>query len=74
MSCQPELHAIEPLERALQAVDSRGLETSLVEVVLLACDQSEDATTVDDLVEGVIRSGAARILPRDRDPMLAPRD
>jgi hypothetical protein len=43
---------------------------SLVDVVLLACDFSEDPAGIDDLVEGVIQSGAARILPRDRDPML----
>ena len=70
MPCQPELHPLERFERALRALDPCGPELSLVDVVLLACDLSEDATGIDDLVEGVIESGAARILPRRRDPML----
>ncbi len=70
MSCRPEPHPLESIERALRAFDPSGPEMSLVDVVLLACDFSEDATGIDDLVEGVILSGAARILPRVRDPML----
>jgi len=70
MAYQSEPDALENLQRGLRAVDPRGPEISLVETVLLACDFSEDATEIDDLVSGAIRSQAARILPRQRDPML----
>ena len=70
MPCQPDPHPFESIEPALRALDPCGQEISLVDVVLLACDASEDATEIDDLVARVIRSGAARILPRLRDPML----
>ncbi len=68
--CQPELQSLESLDRALRSQDPCGLEISLIDVVVLACDASEDAAEVNDLVAGVIQSGAARILPRQRDPML----
>ena len=71
MPFQLETRPRESLERALRALDPCGPELSLVDVVLLACDVSEDATEIDDLVAGVIRSATARILPQKRDPMLA---
>jgi hypothetical protein len=84
MSCQPcEIFAPVPvsapvaapapdrLERPLFANDPRGSEISLVDLVLFACDASEDETEVADLVDGAISTGAARILPVDCDPMLA---
>jgi hypothetical protein len=54
----------------LLANDPCGSEMSLVDVVLFACDESEDETEVADLVDCAIASGAARILPTDCDPML----
>ncbi len=70
MPCGPELQPLDCLDGALRALDSCGPEISLVDVVLLACDASEDAAEINDLVAGVIQSGATRILPRQRDPML----
>ena len=70
MSCRPELHSLENALRSLRTLDPCAKEMSLVDLVLLACDFSEDATGIDDLVEGAIQSGAARILPGERDPML----
>ncbi len=70
MPCRPELQPPESHDRALRAQDACGPEISLLDVEQLACDASEDATEIDDLVAGVIQSGAARILPRQRDPML----
>lgn len=61
---------IAPLESALRAADPDGCEMSLVDLVLLACDVSEDETEVNDMVDGLIQRGAARILPLERDPML----
>jgi hypothetical protein len=43
---------------------------SLIDLVLFACDLSEDATEVNDIVDGLIENGAARILPIERDPLL----
>ena len=63
--------ASRPRERLARALDHCGPEMSLVDVVLLACDLSEDATEIDDLVASVIRSAATRIVPEQRDPMLA---
>jgi len=63
---------IQPLERALRAADPRGLELSLVDLVLLACDVSEDESEVGDLVDGLIRSGAARVLPATCEPCPGP--
>ena len=60
----------EPLERLLRASHPCGGEISLIDLVLLACDLSEDAGEVNDLVDCVIESGAARILPADCDPMM----
>ena len=71
MPFQLETRPRESLERALRALAPCGPALSLVDVVLLACDVSEDATEIDDLVAGVIRSATARILPQQRDPMLA---
>ena len=45
---------------------------SIVELVLFACETTEDALEIDDLVEGAIRAGAARVLPREQDPFLVP--
>ncbi len=69
MNARPE-NPVAPLETALRACDPAGCEMSLVEVVLLACDLSEDETEVNDIVDGLIERGAARILPIDCDPML----
>ena len=71
MPFQLETRPRESLERTLRSLDPCGPELSLVDVVLLAWDVSEDATEIDDLVAGVIRSATARILPQPRDPMLA---
>ena len=60
----------EPLERLLRASHPCGGEISLIDLVLLACDLSEDAGELNDLVDCVIESGAARILPADCDPMM----
>lgn len=70
MSFQLDLPASEPFEHAVRALDPCAAEMSIVDVVLLACDLSEDATEIDDLVASAIQSGAARILPGERDPML----
>ena len=76
----PDLHdfertqSAEPLERLLRTADPTGnggaCETSLIDLVLAACDVSEDAVEVDDLVDCAIQSGAAHVLPASRDPML----
>lgn len=59
-----------PLETALRICGPEGRDMSLVEVVLLACDLSEDGSEVNDIVDGLIRRRAARVLPTDCDPML----
>ena len=69
MPCQAKL--LDHLERALWNLDPGNPERSLVDTVLLACDLSEDAMEIDDLVSGVIQRRTSRILPRQRDPMLA---
>jgi len=71
MHIQPKPQPRERLERALRDFDTRCPEISLIDVVLLACDVSEDATEIDDLVADVIRGATPRILPQQRDPMLA---
>ena len=85
MSCDlPELEqpqSVERFERLLRCSDAAGpsgqgsqlerdSETSLIDLVLLACDASEDAIEVDDLVASAIEGGAARVLPADCDPMM----
>jgi len=60
-----------PLEAALRACGPAGCEMSLIDVVLLACDVSEDETEVNDIVDGLIQRGAARLLPATCDPMLS---
>ena len=69
MPCQKKL--LDHLERALWNLDPASPERSLIDTVLLACDLSEDAMEIDDLVSGVIQRRTTRILPRQRDPMLA---
>ena len=59
-----------PLETALQAVGPAGAEMSLIDVVLLACDVTEDETEVNDVVDALIQRGAARVLPAAEDEML----
>ena len=71
MHIQPKSWPRERLERALRDFDTGCPEISLVDVVLLACEVSEDATEIDDLVADVIRDATSRILPQQRDPMLA---
>jgi hypothetical protein len=60
----------EPLEQLLRASHPGGGEISLIDLVLLACDLSDDAGELNDLVDCVIESEAARILPADCDPMM----
>ena len=67
----PGENPIAPLEAALRACDPDGCEMSLVDLVLLACDVSEDESEVNDIVDGLIARGAARILPAACDPMFA---
>ena len=69
MGCQTKL--LDHLERALWDLDPGCPERSLVDTVLLACDLSDDAMEIDDLVSGVIERRTTRILPQQRDPMLA---
>ena len=69
MPCQAKL--LDQLERNLWNLDPASTERSLVDTVLLACDLSEDAMEIDDLVSGVIQRQTTRILPRERDPMLS---
>ena len=61
------------LSGALRNVDPLGIELSIIEVVLLACDASEDQGEIRDLVDGLIQSGSARVLPAARDPLLSHR-
>ena len=62
------------LDSSLWAADAGGLRLSIVVLVLLACDVSEDPSEVGDLVGGAIGSGAARVLPVACDPMLGRSD
>ena len=62
------------LEGVLRSLDPLGAEMSIVELVLFACDATDDQTEVRDLVDGLVSNGAARLLPRDADPMLTPVD
>ena len=61
---------IDTLESALRSSDPAGREMSLIDLVLFACDVSEDATEVGDVVDGLIARGTARVLPIERDAML----
>ncbi len=65
-----ETRAVEPVHRALLAIGPGEPETSIIDLVLLACELSEDEGEIADVVDGAIRSGAVRILPSHRDPML----
>lgn len=67
---QTQRAPIDHLECALRAASPSGCEMSLIDLVLFACDLSEDATEVNDIVDGLIENGAARILPIERDPLL----
>ena len=58
------------LEGLLRESEPGGSDMSLIDLVLFACDLSEDAGEINDLVESAIESGAARILPRACDPMM----
>jgi hypothetical protein len=63
-------HDLAPIEVALRACGPAGCDMSLVDVVLLACDLSEDEGEINDIVDGLIDRGAARLLPAGADPML----
>ena len=52
----------------LRAAAPAGAELSLVDLVLLACDSSEDEGEVNDLVADWIGSGAARVVPERPAP------
>lgn len=67
---RPQASPQDHLECVLRSLAPGGCEISLVDLVLLACEASADAGEIDDLVEGVIRSGAAHVLPAACDPML----
>ena len=58
------------LEATLRTREPGGSEISLIDLVLFACDLSEDPGDVSDLVAGAIETGAARILPGSCDPMM----
>lgn len=70
MTCLPEPRPEERLERALRVAAGDSAEMSLVELVLFACETSEDEAEIDDLVGAMIRSRRARLLPWDADPFL----
>jgi hypothetical protein len=57
-------------EGAPRVEDPGGDGLSIVELVLLACETSEDAFEVDDQVAARVRGGAARVLGREEDPFL----
>ena len=63
-----------PLDRAIRSCGPAGRDLSIVELVLLACDVTEDEGEVNDVVDGLIRCGVARVLPAADDPMLARRE
>jgi hypothetical protein len=58
------------LESAIRTSARLGEERSLVDLVLLACDFSDDRQEIDRLVDGLVLEAASRLLPASQDPML----
>jgi hypothetical protein len=50
-----------------------GEERSLVDLVLLACDFSDDPVEIGDMVDGLVTEASSRLLTGERDPMLGRR-
>ena len=55
--------------RALTAIETDTGGVSLVDVILLACDFSDDQTEIADLVDDLVRSSHARLLSLREDRM-----
>jgi hypothetical protein len=70
MTCPSTPRVRRRLELAAPAEDTAGPELSIVELVLFACESSEDALEVDDRVAAMIRRDGIRVLRRERDPFL----
>ena len=58
------------LERALRTSARLGEERSIVDLVLLACDFSDDPLEIGELVDGLVEETSTRLLSLERDPML----
>ena len=57
--------------RALTAIETDTGGVSLVDVILLACDFSDDQTEIADLIDDLVGSGRAQLLPFHEDRMFA---
>ena len=58
------------LECALRTSARLGDERSLVDLVLLACEFSDDPLEIEGLVDGLAAEASSRLLGASRDPML----
>ena len=58
------------LERALRTSARLGEERSIVDLVLLACDFSDDPLEIGELVDGLVAEASTRLRSPERDPML----
>ena len=58
------------LERALRTSARLGEQRSLVDLVLLACEFSDDALEIENLVDGLVSEASERLLRASQDPML----
>jgi hypothetical protein len=64
------LEATGPLECALRTSARLGDERSLVDLVLLACEFSDDPLEIEGLVDGLVAESSSRLVPASDDPML----
>jgi hypothetical protein len=64
------LEATGPLECALRTSARLGDERSFVDLVLLACEFSDDALEIEGLVDGLVAVSSSRLVPASDDPML----
>lgn len=55
----------------IECFDSEPIETTLVELVLSACDWSEDQTEIADLVDSLVDDGVVRLTAFAPEPEAA---
>ena len=57
------------LESVLRTSARLGEERSIVDLVLLACDFSDDPVEIGSLVDGLVTEASNRLRSPERDPM-----
>lgn len=65
-----EFEELDPVARAVRESARLGEERSLVDLVLLACDFSDDPVEIGNMVDGLVTEASSRLLSSEDDPML----